>query len=314
MFKNFLLPLIFIGFVGFLGSCGGGSGGGSPAATIATNLADSDLRGRWVRPCDGSSGASSLTDSVEFFADGTFIRRGTAFFDLNCADIGFDIETNGPVAETDRFDVPGRGIATAFETTTTSYVVTPRSETAVLFFNSETTCDISNWTINNRFDISDCPNRPGEVMGRPLPFTDFSIYLVERGQLFFGTELSLTAENRPMALNFFPAYVRETGAEGDEFPSQLLGLWELTDAEGFLELSAQGLIRFYNLTVDGCYVFSFLSLFSEGNNNYRDPFNFFFLTITLVDGNLNLDANFANRLLVHRPAGFSAQDLPLCVF
>ena len=313
MLKRILLLTNLVFCAGVLVSCGGG-GGGSAAITMSTSLDDSDVRGRWVRPCDGSSGASSLTDTIEFFADGTFNRRGTAFFDLACFDIGFDIETSGSVAEGDSFEVAGRGIATPFDTTTMSYVVTPRSETAVLFFNSETTCGISDWAIGDSRDISDCPNRPGEVNARPLPFSDFSIYLVDRGQLFFGTEQSLTAENRPMALATFPTYVRDTGAEGDEFPGQLLGLWELISAEGFVELSTQGLIRFYNITPDGCYVFNFLSLFSQGDDNYRDPFNFFFLTITLAEGNLNLAFTGNPQASVYQPAGITAQDLPVCVF
>ena len=197
---------------------------------------------------------------------------------------------------------------------TNSYSIIPRSEQSVIFFNSQSTCGISNWEVGVSYDISSCSNRPGDdVSRRPTPYADYSIYLVERGQLFYGNEKSFTAENRPVTLSTRPSYIRPTGAIGDEFPQVLKGFWILPESNQYLELTDQGLITFYGQTNQGCFGSSFLTLFSNGGDQYQDPFRFFTYTIRESDGNLLLNAGTDPQVFTYMPAGISVDELDQCI-
>lgn len=295
-----------------LASCGGsGSDGGGDS--IPVDPANSPLVGSWITPCDGSSGALSLMDSLEFFTDGTFVRNASGYFDLACTAPAFDAATTGTVRESNAFELPDRGIVRNVDFITNTYAIIPRSEESVTFFNSQSTCGISDWEVGVTVDISSCSNRPGDdTSRRPTPYADYSIYLVERGQLFYGNEISFTPENRPITLATRPSYIRPTGAIGDEFPQALKGFWLLPESNQYLELADQGLINFYGQTEQGCFVSSFLTLFSNGGNQYQDPFKFYTYTISESDGNLLLSAGTDPQVFVYVPAEFPVDQLDQC--
>ena len=278
-----------------------------------SDLTNSPIAGSWITPCDASSGALSLKDTLEFDTDGTFVRTVSGYFDLACTVAAFDAATTGTVQESDAFELPERGIVKNVNFTTNSYAIIPRSEESALFFNGQSTCGISNWEVGVEFDISSCSNRPGDdVSRRPTPYTDYSIYLVERGQLFYGNELSFMAENRPITLATRPSYVRPTGAIGDEFPQALKGFWMLPEANQYLELSDKGRISFYRQTEQGCFGFSFLTLFSNGGDRYQDPFIFYTYTISESGGNLLLSAGSDPQVFIYMPSDISVGQLNLC--
>ncbi|MFK7856717.1 MAG: hypothetical protein AB8B79_21550 [Granulosicoccus sp.] len=311
-YRSNSLKALFISLSCLIVSCGGG-GGGTGASAGSSDLSDNPITGRWISPCDSSSGALSFVSEIEYFADGTFTRTVAGYFDLACSVAGFDATTTGTVTVSNAFELPDRGLVRNLNQTTNAYSIIPRSAESTAFFNSQATCGISNWEVNVDYDISSCPNRPGDdASRRPTPYADFSIYLVERGQLFYGNEVSFTAENRPTSLATRPAFVSATGAVGDEFPDNLKGLWVLPESNEFLELSDQGLIRFYGQAEEGCFGFNFLTLFSTGGDSYIDPFRIFTYTISESDGNLSLTAGNNPQVFTYMPAAISANQLELC--
>ena len=306
------LKILFILLTSALAACGGSGSGGSNISS--SDLTNSPIAGSWISPCDASSGALSFVDTIDYFANGTFKRTVFGYFDLACSDPGFDAVTTGNVQESNAFELPDRGLVRNLSLLTNAFIITPRSEAAVSFFNSQSSCGISDWEINVDYDISTCTNRPGDdTSRRPTPYTDYSIYLVERGQLFYGNELSFTAENRPTTLAPRPNYIRSTGAIGDEFPQILKGFWVLPESNQYVELTNQGLIRFYGLTNQGCYGFSFLTLFSEGGDRYLDPFRTFAYTISESNGNLLLSAGTDPQVFVYMPSDIPVEQLNLCI-
>ncbi|MFK7996833.1 MAG: hypothetical protein AB8B87_22035 [Granulosicoccus sp.] len=299
-----------------IASCSSGGGGSSNGNFAQSDLSDSPILGRWMSPCDASSGALSFSRVLEFFEDGTFTQTVSGFFDLSCSQPGFDATTSGIVSESETMELPDRGIVRNINFITEAYSIIPRSADSVLFFNTQVTCGINNWEIGVDFDISSCTNRPGDdTSRRPTPYADFSIYLVERGQLFYGNELSFTSENRPNTLAPRPAYIRPDGAIGDEFPSSFKRVWVLPENTQYVEFLDQGLVRFYSLTADGCYGFNFLTLFSDGVNRYQDPFKVF--TFEIVEQNNTLEvtnviSDADTQVLVYSPSDISIDQLALC--
>ena len=163
-----------------LASCSGSGDNGS-STTSMSDLTNSPIAGSWITLCDGSSGALSLKDTLEFNTDGTFARTVSGYFDLACTVAAFDTATTGTVQESNAYELPERGIVRNVNFITNSYSIIPRSEESALFFNGQSICGISNWEVGVKFDISSCSNRPGDdVSRRPTPYTDYSIYLVEK--------------------------------------------------------------------------------------------------------------------------------------
>jgi len=253
---------------------------------------------------------------LEFFTDGTFTQTVSGFFDLACTQPGFDATTSGIVSESEAMELPDRGIVRNINFITEAYSIIPRSAESALFFNSQATCGINNWEVNVDFDISSCTNRPGDdTSRRPTPYADFSIYLVERGQLFFGNELSFTSENRPNTLAPRPAYIRPDGAIGDEFPPAFKRVWALPENTQYVEFLDQGLVRFYNLTADGCYGFNFLTLFAVDVNRYQDPFELFTYEIIAQNNMLEVTSFFGDtepQVFVYMPTDITIDQLVLC--
>lgn len=310
---NLRIPrLIVILLTTILASCGG-SGGSGGGGTVPSDFSDSPLVGRWIRSCDPLIGTTSARGTLDYFPDGTFTRTSSGFFDPFCSVPGFDSTTTGTVQESDAFDLPDRGMVKNIDEITTAYTLIPRSEAAVIVFNSQATCGFSNWEVGVEFDISACTNRPGDPTSRqPTPYANYSIYLIERGQLYFGSEISFTAANRPNTLKTIPSFVSTTGAIGDEFPENLKGFWKLTDANQYLELGDQGLIRFYGQSNTGCFGFNFLTLFSLGGDRYQDPFKILTYTIFESDGNLLLTNEADAQELVYMPSDIPVDQLDLC--
>ncbi|WP_157736152.1 hypothetical protein [Granulosicoccus antarcticus] len=301
---------IVVLFPFLMASC---SSGGGSSDTGSSDLANSPIVGSWITPCDSSSGSLSLTTAIEFLTNGKFTKTVSGYFDLTCSIAAFDTKTTGTVEESFSYVLPDRGTVSNINFVTKTYSIIPRSDDSVLFFNTQATCEISDWEVGVDYDISSCSNRPGDdVSRRPTPYADYSIYLVERGQLFYGNEISFTAENRPTTLSTRPAYIRSSGVVGDEFPLELKGLWIFPESDQYVELSGQGLIRFYGRTEQGCFGFNFLTLFSDGGGQYHDPFRIFTYIIGESEGNLLLSFGTNPEVFTYMPSTISVEQLDLC--
>lgn len=308
------LKLLLLCIVCSLASCSSG-GGSSNVQAPPSDLTDSPIAGRWTTPCNNSNGVTSSIEDIEFFTDGTFTRTISGYFDLGCSVAFFDGTTTGLVVESIGMELPDRGVIRNVDFVTNTYSFIPRSDEAVLFFNSQATCGITNWEVDVDYDLSSCTNRPGdELSRRPTPFTDFTIYLAERGLLYYGNTISFTAENRPNTLSTIPALVRTTGAIGDEFPQSLRGFWFLPEANQYVELLDRGLIRFYSQTQQGCFDISFVvPLFSLGDDRYQDPFRIFSYTIRELGGDLLITFGAADsQAFTYIPSAVTVSELDLC--
>lgn len=304
---SMLLPAMVIA------ACGGG-GNNDSVPTVTANP-DSALLGVWDSPdCNPVTRSNSFH---VYSQDGSFQFTQQVFQQHDCTDILYTFTRSSNFVEGSEIVLAdGRTVRELDYGTDTRLEVTPRSSAGAQVLNSFQACGNTDWTQDVTRDVNGCDTGVGNIEFLPLS-ANFDIYeIVDNHYLFFSTEISFTAANRPTQLLSFPTYIRRQSAEQD-FPALVAGFWQVQDNNLFFEMRENSVIFAYTESdaITECFL---LDVFPTLRTSADTYVGFAGTTFVLEPANEGLDFTISfpgsqpALLMLERNEGVQASDLVLC--